>query len=153
MSSLELKIPPPVIAAIVAAAMWGASRGDPSFAVSLAVRAAVISALALVGTGIGVWGAILLSRARTTHNPMKPEKASALVTSGIYRFTRNPMYVSLLMFLVGWAIYLASGWAFAGPLAFVLYMGRFQIGPEERVLTTLFGSAYADYTARVRRWL
>jgi len=75
-----------------------------------------------------------------------------LVTGGIYRFTRNPMYVGLLLVLVAWATFLSSLWTLVGPLAFVLYITRFQIKPEESALATLFGQPYADYRAKVRRW-
>jgi protein-S-isoprenylcysteine O-methyltransferase Ste14 len=77
----------------------------------------------------------------------------SLVTGGIYRYTRNPMYVGLVFVLVGWAAFLASLWTLVGPLACALYLQRFQIEPEERVLGERFGAAYADYAASVRRWL
>ena len=63
------------------------------------------------------------------------------------------MYVGLSCVLVAWAVFLSSAWALLGPVAFVLYIGRFQIGPEERALAKLFGSEYVDYQAKVRRWL
>ena len=63
------------------------------------------------------------------------------------------MYVGLLFILVSWAVFLSSAWALLGPLAFYLYIARFQIAPEERVLSELFGDEYLAYKARVRRWL
>ena len=84
---------------------------------------------------------------------MKPEGTSSLVTSGIYRFTRNPMYVGLLFVLIAWAVFLSTPWLVIGPFVFVLYMNRFQIEPEERVLFRLFGTAFATYKGAVRRWL
>lgn len=84
---------------------------------------------------------------------MTPGGASSLVQGGIYRFTRNPMYLGFLLVLGGWAVLLANGLAFVGPLAFVAYLNRFQIGPEERALAGLFGPEYAKYRARVRRWV
>jgi protein-S-isoprenylcysteine O-methyltransferase Ste14 len=98
-------------------------------------------------------GIVSFRRARTTVNPMKPEAATSLVSSGIYRITRNPMYVGLLFVLVAWAAGLSSAWSMLEPLAFFLYIGRFQITPEERVLSQLFGAEYSAYKARVRRWL
>ena len=79
--------------------------------------------------------------------------AESLVCTGVYRLTRNPMYVGLLLLLIAWAIYLSSAWALLGPLAFVQYMNRFQIGPEEKVLEELFGDAFSRYRQKVRRWL
>lgn len=84
---------------------------------------------------------------------MQPGKASALVTGSVYRLSRNPMYVGLALLLAAWAVYLSMLWPFLGPVLFVLYMNRFQIGPEERVMRGKFGEDYAAYAARVRRWL
>jgi protein-S-isoprenylcysteine O-methyltransferase Ste14 len=83
---------------------------------------------------------------------MKPDAASSLVVSGIYRYTRNPMYAGFLLILLGWAAFLSNILALIVLPAFVLYMNRFQILPEERVLTTLFADEYTEYLARVRRW-
>ena len=82
-----------------------------------------------------------------------PERASALVERGIYRHTRNPMYLGLLCLLLGWTLALGQWAALLGPLVFVVYITRFQIVPEERVLLAHFGAAYDDYRQRVRRWL
>jgi len=92
-------------------------------------------------------------RAHTTVNPHKPESASALVTSGIYRWTRNPMYLGLSILLLGWAVELGSLVGFLGPVLFVLLIQHVQIRPEERALRARFGEDYARYHARVRRWL
>jgi protein-S-isoprenylcysteine O-methyltransferase Ste14 len=105
------------------------------------------------GVGCLVFGLVEFRRERTTFSPMKPENASALVVSGIFRFTRNPMYLGLLMFLLAWASYLSNGVALLGLPAFVLYMNRFQIAPEERALAALFGADFTAYKARVRRWM
>jgi protein-S-isoprenylcysteine O-methyltransferase Ste14 len=153
MSSLELKIPPPVVGLLVAVAMWAVSRYGVLEGVPPAWR--IVAALALVAVGgvFDVAGLIAFRRAKTTVNPMKPEKSAALVTSGVYRFTRNPMYVGMAFFLLAWAVYLASPWALLGPVIFAAYITRFQIKPEERVLAARFGAEFASYRARVRRWL
>jgi protein-S-isoprenylcysteine O-methyltransferase Ste14 len=152
MQALELKIPPPVVALLIATAMWLASR-TASIELPFLVRAVTAIAIAILGGGIAFAAEMSFKRAKTSINPMRPQKTSSLVTAGIYRFTRNPMYLGLLLVLVAWAAFLASAWALAGPVAFVLYIGRFQIRPEERVLSAKFGTAYADYKSRVRRWL
>lgn len=112
-------------------------------------------ALPLIGAGLlfVLAGGISFRRARTTVNPLKPEAASALVTSGIYRYTRNPMYVGFALWLLAWGLYLASPLVLLGVLGFVLYMNRLQIAPEERALGRLFGADFAAYRQRVRRWL
>ncbi|MNJ74873.1 hypothetical protein D3C77_718740 [compost metagenome] len=86
-------------------------------------------------------------------NPLKPASASALVTSGIYRVTRNPMYLGFALVLAAWTVFLASPFTLLGIAAFVLYIDRFQILPEERALHQLFGEAMDEYCARVRRWI
>jgi protein-S-isoprenylcysteine O-methyltransferase Ste14 len=151
MQALELKIPPPVVALLVALAMWAVARN--AAAAPEMVRVGL--AAALVGTGLAfdIAGFFAFRRARTTINPMKPQATTALVDSGVYRITRNPMYVGMTFVLCGWAAFLGSVWTLPGPIAFVAYISRFQIGPEERMLASLFGAEYSAYRARVRRWL
>jgi protein-S-isoprenylcysteine O-methyltransferase Ste14 len=73
--------------------------------------------------------------------------------SGIYRISRNPMYLGFFLLLTGLAIFLSNVIAIVILPLFILYMNRFQIEPEERVLTYLFGQEFVDYKLRVRRWL
>jgi protein-S-isoprenylcysteine O-methyltransferase Ste14 len=153
MQSLELKIPPPIIAVLIALAMWGISLITPLLEVSTTYRMPLAIAIAVVGGVFAIAGNISFRQAKTTVNPMKPESASSLVSSGIYRFTRNPMYLGLLVVLIAWAVFLSSPWALFGLLAFFLYIDRFQIAPEERVLSNLFGTDYINYQTNVRRWI
>ena len=152
MKSLEHKIPPPIVGLLTAAAMWAIAWNS---AAALAVPDPLFAAsvVALIGVAFDIAGIVSFHRAKTTVNPLRPEKATSLVSSGVYRLTRNPMYVGMLLLLMAWAIYLNSPWALLGPLAFVLYMNRFQIGPEEQALEALFGDDFLDYKRRVRRWL
>jgi len=150
---LELKIPPPVIAAVAALAMWGLARAFPGLHIPYGVRVPAAVLLAMAGVALAGSGIVTFRQARTTINPHKPGDATALVSSGPYRFTRNPMYVGMLLVLLGWSAFLASPLALLGPAAFVLYINRFQIGPEERALQWLFGREYLAYRSRVRRWL
>ena len=153
MSSLEAKVPPPAVAAAIAVAMWGASKLVPALQVSSSLRLGAAAAILFLGIAFSAAGLLAFRRARTTVNPTRPEKATSLVNSGVYRITRNPMYVGLSCVLVAWAVFLSSAWALLGPVTFVFYIGRFQIPPEERALTKLFASEYLAYQARVRRWL
>lgn len=153
MQTLELKIPPPVVALLIAAAMWGISFATPPVEVPALIRVVAAITIALAGVGTAISGVVALRRARTTVNPLKPETSSALVTSGVYRLTRNPMYIGLALVLLAWAVFVASALAFLGPLLFILYISRFQIVPEERVLSAMFSAAYSAYQVKVRRWL
>ena len=109
--------------------------------------------VAAAGASLDAIALVHFLRRRTTINPLKPASASALVTEGIYRFTRNPMYVGLATLLAAWAIYLGNLAALAGVPLFIIYMNRFQIAPEERALEARFGAEYIAYRARARRWL
>ena len=156
MSVLELKIPPPLVAAAVAGGMYAAASLLPQvLALELPQGTRLGVALALAGAGacFDVAGLVAFRKARTTVNPLTPSKSAAVVTTGVYRLTRNPMYLGLALILLGLAVYLASVWALLGPLVFAAYITRFQIVPEERVLTARFGAAFSTYCARVRRWL
>jgi len=153
MQALELKIPPPAVAALMAVAMWGISALTPLIEASALVRAVAAVLIALAGGVFSIAGIVSFRAARTTINSMKPETTTSLVCSGIYRLTRNPMYLGLLFVLVAWAVFLSSAWALLGPLAFVLYINRFQIAPEERALSAMFGTEYSAYKSTVRRWL
>jgi len=150
---LENRIPPPLVCLLAAVAMGALAWNTPAIAVDPIWRIGVAGAIALLGLIFGASGFLAFGRAKTTIDPVNIDRASSLVTGGIFRFTRNPMYVGFTLLLLGWAVYLAAPWAFAGPVAFVLFITRYQILPEERVMLSKFGSAYADYQARVRRWL
>ena len=153
MRSLELKIPPPVVALLFGLLMWLAAHTVPSFAWPATARIAAAVALAAVGAAFDVAGFVSFRRARTTINPLRPADASSLVVTGVYRYTRNPMYVGGALLLLAWAAFLANAAAFLLVPGFVLYLTRFQIIPEERVLAGIFGAEYREYCERVRRWL
>lgn len=152
MNSLELKIPPPLVALVTGLLMWSAARLVPPLALPDVMRVAVAVVLAGAGVGLAVAGVLTFRRAKTTVNPTTPAAASALVRTGVFRFTRNPMYLGLLLCLVAWAIYLSNVLALLIAPLFVLFMNRFQIAPEERALAALFGDSFAAYKRDVRRW-
>lgn len=153
MKTLELKIPPPVVMLLVAGAMWWIASHTPHLELPTPIRVGLAIALGLVGMVFSSTGARAFRRAKTTINPMKPEETSTLLCTGIYRVTRNPMYVGLLCLLLGGAAFLAAPAALLGPLGFWLYITRFQILPEEKALAAKFSADYAAYQAKVRRWL
>jgi protein-S-isoprenylcysteine O-methyltransferase Ste14 len=153
LDALELKVPPPLVAAISALAMWEIANLAPRLDMPATPRVALAVVLALIGFSIDIAGLLSFLRAKTTIHPMKPGATSTLVTSGVYALSRNPMYVGLLLVLVAWAVYLSSVWTLAGPATFVLYINRFQIAPEERTLAAMFGATYSQYKRAVRRWL
>ena len=153
MRALETKVPPPVVALLCGWLMWMAARFTPGVGVARTVLDPVALAVAVAGLAVEIAGIWAFWRARTTPNPMQPCHASTLVTGGVYRFTRNPMYVGDAVILAGWAVYLGNVIALAGVVAFVAYIDRFQIRAEERAMGELFGSVYDYFRARVRRWV
>lgn len=153
MHLLDLKIPPVAIVLICGAVMWATSTVWSAAAFLLPGAPIVAVTFAFVGGGIAVAGVAAFRRHSTTVNPMTPDAAKSIVTDGIYRFTRNPMYLGLALVLAGWAMYLANIAALLMLPAFVAYMTQFQIKPEERVLLARFGLNYAEYMASVRRWI
>jgi len=153
MRLLELRVPPPIVGLLLGAGMWAISRETPPVDVPAYARLTVAALLLAIGCAFSLGGVIAFRRARTTVSPMKPETTSALVTDGVYRITRNPMYVGFLVILVAWAVFLSSAWALSGPVVFVLYITRFQIVPEEKALRAMFGESFTSYQAKVRRWL
>lgn len=153
MRSLELKIPPVVLVALFAAAMWACARWLPQLTWALPVRGALGVLLALAGAAVTLAAVLAFRRHHTTVNPMTPEASSAVVRSGPYRFSRNPMYLGFLLALAGWAVALGNLLSLALLPLFVLCMNRLQIVPEERALRAHFGPEYEQYTGSVRRWI
>jgi protein-S-isoprenylcysteine O-methyltransferase Ste14 len=152
MKALELKIHPLPLVVGFGALMWAIDRWLFPLSERTELRTGI--AVVIFGVAIAILAAAIIGfrRARTTVDPMHPEAASAIVTSGIYRFTRNPMYLAFLLTLVAWAVFLGNVAAALLPLCFVLYMNRFQIGPEEQALRARFGEPYEAYLRSVRRW-
>jgi protein-S-isoprenylcysteine O-methyltransferase Ste14 len=153
MNTLELKVLPIFVAAACVAAMWFVASQTPALAFMIPIKQ--LLALTLVATGlmIGFAGVHAFRKAKTTVNPVKPGRASVLVTSGIYCYTRNPMYLGLLLILAGCATLFSHPLAFLVLPAYVAYMNRFQIIPEERALDANFQQAFIAYKQSVRRWL
>ncbi len=150
---LEHKIPPPVVGLVIGALMWWAAPLGPALPLDATVRRVIVGLLVVVGLAFDVAGLASFRARRTTINPLRPERASTLVTGGVYRVTRNPMYVGMALLLLAWAVHLGAWPMLLGPVAYVLYITRLQILPEERVLERAFGDDYARYRQRVRRWL
>ena len=133
--------------------MWLAAVLLPSLAFDVPGRVAVAIAFAVAGAVVALAGVAAFRRASTTVNPIRPEAVSSLVTSGVYRITRNPMYLGFLLALIGWAVWLAHPLSLLVVPLFVIYMNRFQIVPEERVLRARFETAFDSYSGGTRRWL
>lgn len=151
--TLELKVPPVIQVIMIAMTMYVLSKIAVSLKFSLIGSTWLAAMFIVVGLSLGVLGVLQFKKAQTTVNPHDISKASHLVTSGIFQYTRNPMYLGLSLILLGWAFYLSHYLAFIVLPIFIIYMTRFQILPEERMMTSLFGNSYQHYKDKVRRWI
>jgi protein-S-isoprenylcysteine O-methyltransferase Ste14 len=152
-SALDNRVPPLLVACLIALLMGLAASGLSRIELAWTARLPFALPVLTLGLGVCIAGVLSFHRARTTVNPLQPQQASALVETGIYRYSRNPMYLGFAIILTAWALVLASPLTLLGVIAFVLYMNRFQIEPEESALEALFGESFGRYRARVRRWL
>ncbi|MEQ8485930.1 MAG: isoprenylcysteine carboxylmethyltransferase family protein [Pseudomonadales bacterium] len=150
---LELKIPPLALVLLAAGCMWAVSAALPGWRIDLPGTTTTSIALGAAGVVIALLGVGAFRSAGTTVDPRAPDRTEHLVTTGIYRFTRNPMYLGMLLLLLAWGVYVRSVPALALVPAFVLYMNLFQIAPEERHMRGKFGDTFTRYQSRVRRWL
>ncbi|MFD2230646.1 methyltransferase family protein [Alkalimarinus sediminis] len=153
MSNLELKVPPVLLVVIFAIGMWWVAQLTGQQMLLIDLKWLLSPFFAVTGVVFPLMGVISFKRAETTVNPVTPNASTALVTSGIYRYSRNPMYVGFLFLLMAWGLLLANIWAILLTVFFVFYLSRFQIQPEEKALRNSFGAAFYDYEQRVRRWL
>jgi len=153
MKKLELKVPPVLVAAVFGALMWLVSLSFPGVPAPMTLKLTGFVLLTSVGAFFSIAGVMAFIKARTTVNPVSPDTSSSLVTTGVYRTTRNPMYVGFLFFLLALGFLLFNLYSLALTVGYVQYMNRFQIQPEESALELTFGEAFRLYKKDVRRWL
>jgi protein-S-isoprenylcysteine O-methyltransferase Ste14 len=150
---MKLKVPPALLFLICVALMWGINWLIAAQRLEFLYQKWV--AVLFIGFGVilGILGVFEFTKLSTTVNPHKPENTSKLVTSGVYRFSRNPMYAGLLFCLVGIGIYFGNLWSFLVIPVFIWYMNEFQVKPEEVVMRQKFGSDFKEYSEKVNRWI
>lgn len=146
---MELKLPPPLVALICAVMIYFL----PNYAEPNWVYQSFAVICLIFGIGVDLCALWAFLQNKTTINPLAPNKTSALTTQGIYRFSRNPMYLGLASLLSAWTFWLGNAFALLVVWGFVYYITRFQIEPEERILSAKFGESYRQYQQKVPRWL
>ncbi len=153
MKWLELRIPPLALTVAIVAAMVGTAHWllDLRFEWSGSTAAATV--VAVFGAMLVIFGVHEFRRASTTVNPLTPDNATRVVMGGVYRLSRNPMYLGMALLLLALAMHQSHALSFAWVAGYVAYLNRFQIRPEERALETLFGDEYRSYARAVRRWI
>ncbi len=154
MTKLELKVPPLAIVLICAGVMYlCAIIVAHEFAIPTGIRVALAVVAATIAAVILTAALMTFRRHQTTMNPLNPNNTSNLVTSGIYAYSRNPMYLSMFIILLGWGFFLGQLSAAFGLALYVVAITRLQIQPEERILKRKFGSAYTNFLNSSYRWL
>ncbi len=151
--NLELKVIPPVQLVISAACMYGLAHLLPNYHFEWSMGLPVITLLLIAASIIGILALYDFRKHKTTFHPHTPEKSSTVVNTGVYAYSRNPMYIALVLALVAFAIYLQNYSCFAVIPLFIWYITRFQIIPEERMLDKLFPNDFQAYCQKVRRWV
>ncbi|MGB0908158.1 MAG: methyltransferase family protein [Maricaulaceae bacterium] len=150
---MKLRIPPVLQFFLCGALAMLVSHYLPSFSYDSSILKIPAYVIGTAGILILLTAIASFVNARTTVNPHKPETASKLVITGLYRISRNPMYLAMAMLLIA-GTFLSGNWAaFIGPVVFVALITHLQIKPEEEVLTGQFGVAYTAYCQQTRRWI
>lgn len=149
---MSLRVPPPILLLLSILGMYLLSCFYPVMTFDFDGKSLLISILCLIGVILGFTAIIAFAKANSTIDPRYPQKTSRLVTTGIYRFTRNPMYLGLVFFLFSAAFYFSALSCFVVVPVFIWVMNNFQIEPEEAVLLAMFGEDYQHYCQTVRRW-
>lgn len=147
------RIPPGLVALAAGFLIWGIARVAPGVRVSVPGGRTAAIVLAAAGVILMALGVVSFLRARTSVDPLRPERASTLVVTGVYRFTRNPMYLGFALMLLALVCRLSAWPGLIVVALFVAYMNRFQIAREEAALEARFGQAARDYRRTVRRWI
>ncbi|MEM0942035.1 MAG: isoprenylcysteine carboxylmethyltransferase family protein [Bacteroidota bacterium] len=150
---MKLKIPPAVVFIICLVSMFGIYSISKELSFQFAYRTALSRIFLITGFFSGLLGVLAFRLKNTTVDPANPQKATSLVTHGVYQYTRNPMYLGMALVLVGGAIRIGNPFCLLTIVLFVWYITTFQIKPEEEALSKIFGQDYEGYKKEVRRWI
>ncbi|WP_370427161.1 isoprenylcysteine carboxylmethyltransferase family protein [Actinobacillus pleuropneumoniae] len=145
---MELKLPPPLLFILSAILIYFLPQAEVYF-----IPKAFGYLFLLLSAIVGLMSVYAFFKVKTAFTPLDPTQTNKLVVQGIYRVSRNPMYLSLVLALIAWGIWLNSYFAILVIAGFMWYVDRFQIIPEERVLVQKFGKDFTDYQTKVRKWL
>ena len=153
MRQLELKVPPLALSAGFAAAIFVLGHFVPSANEPFTGHRCVAVALLMAGAIVAIAGVAQFRLAKTSVNPMVPGRASSIVATGVFGWSRNPMYLGMAVTLLGLSAWFSTIPGYALIPLFCMYITEFQIKPEERALLASFGAEYEAYMAKVRRWV
>ena len=148
---MKLKLPPALIFIIFGGFMYALDVLLPVGEFDFFGRLWLIRLLLVLGMSIGGISLFQFMKAKTTIDPLAPPKSTRLVTNGVYKISRNPMYLALLLLLLAFGLWLGNVFNTLLAAGFVSYMNAFQIIPDEKALVKLFGEEYEQYCIQVRR--
>mgnify|MGYP003384813086 CR=1 FL=1 len=151
--NLALKVHPPIQLIICASLMYSLAKYFPQYHFDFSFNLHFTTVLIIVAGIIGTLALYDFRKHKTTFHPHTPEKTSTVVDSGIYAYSRNPMYLALVLVLFALAFYLKNILCFTIIPLFIWYITRYQIKPEEVILERIFQDSYQAYSQKVRRWL
>ncbi|MDX5445719.1 MAG: isoprenylcysteine carboxylmethyltransferase family protein [Zoogloeaceae bacterium] len=150
---MQTLVPPPVVAGMVALLMWLTDAALPRARFELPLREAVVAMLAGLGLALMLCAVWAFRRARTTVNPLHPDRSTSLITGGVFALSRNPIYLGDVLLLAAWAIWLGNAASLSLVAVFVAWMTLLQIRAEEAALRARFGADFERYCRGVRRWI
>jgi protein-S-isoprenylcysteine O-methyltransferase Ste14 len=156
MNFLQLKCPPPIVMLLsMVFALLLSQRGLGFMQQQVADVSNMMWPLIffIAGISLAMFGIKEFLAQQTTVNPLDPSQSTSLVVSGVFQLTRNPMYLGMLVVLLGWGDFLDNFLAYSGALFFFVYITAFQIKPEEAAMLEKFGTPFKQYCQSVRRWL
>ncbi|MDY7395110.1 isoprenylcysteine carboxylmethyltransferase family protein [Aureibaculum sp. 2210JD6-5] len=149
---MKLKIPPALQFLLFALIMYGITRLSGNHFV-FEFQNIIVWVFIILGLSIGLTAVFSFRKAKTSVDPLHPSKASQLVTSGLYRYTRNPMYLAMLFGLIAIFFKFGNYYNIAIVMLFIWYITTYQIKPEEKVLIEIFGDDFTNYCKKTRRWI
>ena len=150
---LSLKIPPVAQGVVAIILIWLFDRYAPLYHIKFIYQNIVAGSLIGIGAIVALAGIFAFIKLNTTVDPRYPEKTRELVIIGIYKYSRNPMYLGILLVITGIAVYFGALSSVFAVSLFVTFINKYQIVPEEVSLQEKFGESYTHYALNVRRWL
>ena len=149
--NLKTKIPPPLVTIAFGILIYYSTEIIPS--VTFTFQGFLGALFLIAGLGVMISAILTFRRLQTTINPLQPDTASSLASTGVFKLSRNPMYLAMLLILIALALYTGAVASIFLLPGFIIYISVFQIVPEEQAMRELFSEAYADYCEQVRRWI
>ena len=146
-----IKIPPPLIVLTLIISIYFSSKKIDLINIPLQLEISFF--ILSLGTLVFINPVLKFIKSKTTINPIQFEETNRLVTSGIFKYSRNPMYLGMLMIIISTSIFYLNIYSILTPFLFVFWINKFQIKREEIFLTEKFGKEYLSYKNKTRRWL